>query len=172
MNSISIAIAGKFPNAIFRDSLGQDVFYLDNETYKQACLFLKSDCEVTMCIDVTAVDYLGGNERFDVEGVTAKRFEVVANFISHKRNERMRFVLPVDENEPTVASIVEVFPGANFAEREVYDMFGISFEGHPDLTRILMPDEWEGFPLRKDDAPARIPVNFSDDLAPKDEVTS
>jgi NADH-quinone oxidoreductase subunit C len=64
--------------------------------------------------------------------------------------------------EPTVDSLVPVWPGANFPEREAYDMFGIVFEGHPDLTRILMPDEWEGHPLRKDFGVGLVPVQFKE----------
>lgn len=169
MNTIATAIKDKFPDAIYRDSNSQDVFYMDTETYIQAGQFLKSDCDISMCLDVTATDYLGAQQRISVAGVTPHRFEVVANFVSHKRNERIRFIVQVDEHEPKVPSITPLFPGANFGEREVFDMFGIDFVGHPDMTRILMPDEWEGYPLRKDDTPSRIPVNFTDDL-PKDEV--
>lgn len=170
MNSLSTAITEKFSSSIYRNSAGQDVIYLQKDDYKSAVEFLKSRCEVIMCLDVTAVDYLGGNDRIEVEGVITQRFEVISNFISHKRNERVRLILAVDESDAVVPSIVDIFPGANFAEREVFDMFGISFQGHPDLTRILMPDEWEGFPLRKDDSPSRIPVNFTDDIAPRNEV--
>ena len=62
--------------------------------------------------------------------------------------------------EPSIASVCDLFPGVEAMEREAYDMFGIAFEGHPDLTRILMPDEWSGHPLRKDYAVGRIPVQF------------
>lgn len=173
MNSIATDLAAQFPTAIYRDSHGQDVFYVDSEIYKAAAAFLKSDCDVVMCLDVTAVDYLGAPDRIHVEGIVAQRFEIVSNFISHKRNERIRLIVPVNDHEPSVDTICDLFPGVNFGEREVFDMFGIDFVGHPDMTRILMPDEWEGHPLRKDDAPARIPVNFSDDLAPLDrEVKS
>ena len=61
---------------------------------------------------------------------------------------------------PTVPSIVEVWPTANFMEREAFDMFGISFDGHPNLTRILMPEEWEGYPLRKDYGVGKVPIEF------------
>ena len=73
----------------------------------------------------------------------------------------------VPEGDPSVASLVDLYPGVGFPEREVFDLFGIRFEGHPDLTRILMPDDWVGFPLRKDDAPARVPVTFKGDPTPR-----
>ena len=167
MNSLSTSVVTKFADAIASDSHGQDVIFATKENYKAIVEFLKSDCEVIMCLDVTAVDFLGAHERVNVAGVPLERFEIVANFISHKRNERIRIIVPVNEHETEVESIMDLFPGANFAEREVYDMFGIEFDGHEELTRILMPEDWNGFPLRKDDAPARIPVNFTDDL-PKD----
>ena len=73
----------------------------------------------------------------------------------------------VPEGDPRVASIIDEYPGVNFAEREVFDMFGIDFEGHEDLARILMPDDWVGHPLRKDDAPSRVPVTFKGDPSPR-----
>ena len=73
--------------------------------------------------------------------------------------------VPVDD--PTIASITDLYPGVNFAERETYDLFGVEFTDHPDLTRILMPDDWLGHPLRKDDAPARVPVTFKGDPSPR-----
>lgn len=66
----------------------------------------------------------------------------------------------IPDGDPVVPSLVPIWPGANFGEREVYDMFGITFEGHPDLTRILMPDDWEGYPLRKDFEVGAVPVQF------------
>jgi NADH:ubiquinone oxidoreductase subunit C len=69
-------------------------------------------------------------------------------------------ITTLGRDEPAVASLTRLWPGAGFAEREVYDMFGISFEDHPDLTRILMPDDWEGHPLRKDAGVGTVPVQF------------
>jgi NADH-quinone oxidoreductase subunit C len=73
----------------------------------------------------------------------------------------------VPADDPVLASITAVYPGVDFAEREVYDLMGITFEGHEDLTRILMPDDWIGYPLRKDDPPARVPVTFKEDPSPR-----
>ena len=76
-------------------------------------------------------------------------------------------ICEVPADDPTVPSLTPVYPGANFPERETYDLFGISFDGHPDLTRILMPDDWDGHPLRKDFPPARVPVTFKGDPSPR-----
>ena len=69
-------------------------------------------------------------------------------------------IAALDRDDPTIASITPLWLGAGFAEREIYDMFGIVFDGHPDLTRILMPDDWEGHPLRKDFGLGSVPVQF------------
>jgi NADH-quinone oxidoreductase subunit C len=114
----------------------------------------------TMCVDLTAVDYLTHPGRTLPEGVQAERFEVVANLLSMQRRERLRVRVQVPESDPILRSMFELFPGTEAMEREVFDMFGISFDGHPDLTRILMPEDWDGHPLRKDYAQGRIPVQF------------
>lgn len=90
--------------------------------------------------DVTAVDWYP----------SVPRFQVVYHACSHKFREVIRLRVLVDEADPTVDSISPVWPGANYYEREVFDLFGIRFDGHPNLRRIMMPDEWVGHPLRKD----------------------
>lgn len=115
----------------------------------------------TMCIDLTVVDYLTYAAPRDLpEGVAGERFEVVAAFISHASGHRLRARVQVPADDPTIASLTSIYPGADYMEREAYDMFGITFEGHPDLSRILMPEAWEGHPLRKDYDIGAIPVQF------------
>lgn len=122
-----------------------------------------------MCLDVTAVDHLtNGAPRLLPEGVDPERFEVVVLLISHQRSgERLRLKVQVPEDDATVPSLFDLHPGTEALEREVFDMFGIAFEGHPDLTRILMPEDWVGHPLRKDYATGRIPVQFKGDPGPR-----
>jgi NADH-quinone oxidoreductase subunit C len=96
-------------------------------------------------------------------GVVAERYEVVANFLSHVRNRRIRVIAQLPADAPSVASISDLYPGVNFAERETYDLFGIEFTGHPDLTRILMPDDWVGHPLRRDYPVGGETVEFSEE---------
>ncbi|MDB3981235.1 NADH-quinone oxidoreductase subunit C [Acidimicrobiia bacterium] len=104
-----------------------------------------------MMIDLTAVDWFRKKE---------PRFEVVVNLLSLSKNIRKTIKVQVPDENLTILSITDIYPGANFYEREVFDMFGIVFENHPDLTRILMPDDWIGHPLRKDYGSGRIPVQF------------
>ena len=109
-----------------------------------------------MMIDLTAVDWYRKKE---------PRFEVIVNLLSVSKNSRLIMNVPVPDEDLTIPSICDIYPGANFYEREVFDMFGIKFENHPELTRILMPDDWTGNPLRKDYGSGRIPVQFKN--APK-----
>ncbi len=113
------------------------------------------------CLDVTGVDYLRHPGRTDLpEGVAPERFELVVHLMSHGERRRIRLRVQVPGDDPTVPSLFDLHPGVEAMERETFDMFGIVFEGHPDLTRILMPEEWVGHPLRKDYGIGAIPVQF------------
>jgi NADH/F420H2 dehydrogenase subunit C len=166
-DQVAAAVVGQFPGAVFFESHTQPVVYVEPAVFADVATFLRDEHEFTMLMDVTAVDHLLDGVRHVPPGVHAERFEVVANYLSHSRNRRVRVICEVPAAEPKVPSLTGVFPGANFPERETYDLFGIVFEGHPELTRILMPDDWEGYPLRKDDPPGRVPVTFKGDPAPR-----
>ena len=100
-------------------------------------------------------------------GGEAERFEVVVNLLSLSSRQRVRIRVQVPESDPIVSSVVEIYPGADSMEREAFDMVGIIFEGHPDMTRILMPEDWEGHPLRKDYGVGRVPVQFKEAPGPR-----
>ncbi|HEV3368963.1 MAG TPA: NADH-quinone oxidoreductase subunit C [Acidimicrobiales bacterium] len=119
------------------------------------------------CADLCAVDYLTHPGRSLPEGVEAQRFEVVVNLLSLSLRQRVRIRVQVPESDPVVPSLVDSYPGVDAMEREAYDMMGIIFEGHPDLTRILMPEDWEGHPLRKDYGVGRVPVQFKEAPGPR-----
>ena len=119
------------------------------ERYHDIAQFLRDDpeCEFDFLSDLTAVDRLKLKQK--------PRFEVVVHVYSRSKNTRFRLKTRPDvDDEPSVDSIVDLFPAANWAEREAFDMFGIRFQGHPDLRRILLYEEFIGYPLRKD-----YPVN-------------
>jgi NADH:ubiquinone oxidoreductase subunit C len=140
---------------------GQRVLHPSREELVELVRTLRDDDGFNMCLDVTAVDYLTFEAPRELpDGIAAERFEVVVILISHATRERVRLRVQVPEGDATVPSLFDVHPGTEAPEREVFDLFGIAFENHPDLTRILMPEDWEGHPLRKDEAIGRIPVQF------------
>ena len=120
-----------------------------------------------MCVDLCGVDYLDHPGRALPEGVAATRFEVVVNLLSLSRRQRVRVRVQAGDDDPAVETLFALYPGTEAMEREAFDMFGIVFHGHPDLTRILMPEEWEGHPLRKDYGSGRVPVQFKDAPGPR-----
>jgi NADH:ubiquinone oxidoreductase subunit C len=166
-DEVAAVLVAQFPDGVFHESHGQPVVYVPRAQWHDVAAFLRDEQQFTQCVDVCAVDQLVAPARAIPAGVDAERFEVVANFLSHARNRRIRVIAQVPLDEPTIASLTDLYPGVNFAERETYDLFGVEFTGHPDLTRILMPDDWLGHPLRKDDSPARVPVTFKGDPSPR-----
>jgi NADH-quinone oxidoreductase subunit C len=119
--------------------LGQNYLLVDRAVVYDVLSILRAEHEFDYCVDITAVHY----------PKRELQFELVWVLYSFARNERMRVKTQVKDGEP-VPSAVSIWPAANWLERECYDMFGITFSGHPDLRRILLPDGWKGFPLRKD----------------------
>jgi len=166
-DEVAAAVLAGFPGACFVDSHGQSVVYVGRAQWRDVTAFLRDEQRFTQCVDLTAVDHLVDVERAVPPGVAPERYEVVANFLSYPRNRRLRVICEVPAGEPEVTSIADLYPSLAFAEREVYDLFGIDFTGHRDIARILMPDDWIGHPLRKDDAPARVPVTFKEDPGPR-----
>jgi NADH-quinone oxidoreductase subunit C len=148
-------------------SRGELVVHPDRAGYFDLVRSLLDD-GYQMCVELTAVDFLthGGRATLPA-GVTPERFEVVVSLLSFADRRRIRIRVQVPEHDPRVPSLFELHPGTEALEREVYDLFGILFDGHPDLTRILMPDDWEGHPLRKDYGIGRIPVQFKGAPGPR-----
>ena len=165
-DEVAEAVLERVKGAAVIDSHGQTVVHIPRELWLEAVRFLKEEQQFTQCSDLTAVDQLLRPDRVLPAGVEGERFELVANFLSHPRNRRIRFICQVPDGVP-VDSLFDLFPGTELPEREVYDLLGLRFAGHPDLTRLMLPDDWEGHPLRKDDAPARVPVQFKEAQTPR-----
>jgi len=137
---------------------GDDVVILAREGLRESFRLLKDDTQLRFDFlsDITAVDYWKKKE---------PRFEVVYQLLSLQRRRRLRVRVPVPEDDPTVESLTPLWQGANFLEREVWDLFGITFVDHPDLRRILLYEEFQGHPLRKD-----YPVNLCQPRVPELKV--
>lgn len=115
-------------------------FEIEASAVADVCRTLRDEAGFESATFVTAID------RYPAE----PRYELVVQLLSVTHNDRVRLIARVSGDNPSVPSITPLWPGASFMERECYDMFGIRFEGHPDLRRLLMPDEYEHYPLRKD----------------------
>lgn len=141
-------------------SVGQVVLHPDREAYPGLVERLRSE-GYWVCVDLCGVDYLTYDAPRNLPaGVQPGRFEVVVELLDPTERRRVRIRVQVPGDDAVLASITAVHPGADAHERETWDLFGISFEGHPHLSRILMPDDWEGHPLRKDSPVGEIPVQF------------
>jgi len=115
---------------------------LDRSALREACALLREDaaCPFNFLCDVTCVDWYPAEPRF----------EVVYHLLSIPEKERVRLKVRLNSSSPNIDSLCSIWPGANYFEREVFDLFGVRFAGHPYLRRIMMPEDWEGHPLRKD----------------------
>ncbi len=154
IEDVKAAIGDAFLSA--KDEVGEVSIDVRRESVAEVIRTLRDRFEYQQLMEIAGVDYPSRPERF----------EVVYHLLSVTKNHRIRVRVSTDEDMP-VPTVTDIFPEANWLEREVFDMFGITFDGHPDLTRILMPEDWEGHPLRKDYAVGRIPVQFKEAPGPR-----
>lgn len=146
MPGLHEALKAKFGDAVteIHNHRGDETVVVMRESFKEIAKFIKTDAEFQMSVlmDLTAVDGLWMKWK--------PRFEAVYHFYSMEKNHRLRVKIKVDEKDAVVPTLTDLWPIANWFEREAWDMFGIKFEGHPNLKRILMYEEFVGHPLRKD----------------------
>lgn len=147
-------LAARFGEGILSQShsFGEPVMVVRGESLTEIMTTLRDEEGFALLTALTAHDCSGGAD---------PRFYVIYELINVEEVSRLRVKVGLPESSPAVPSVVSIWPGANFMEREVYDLFGIAFEGHPNLSRILMPEEWEGHPLRKDYPLVYEPVQFT-----------
>ena len=145
-DQVERSLRERFPDVPFRRQEGEAVrdhtLYLPADRLVEVCTFLRDDPALAF----TMLSWVGGVDLLPRE----PRFEVVYHLLSIVHNGRLALKVQVSDPDPRVPTVTGVWPTANWHERETFDFYGIRFEGHPDLTRILLPDDWEGWPLRKD----------------------
>lgn len=145
---------------------GELTLHIRPDKIAEVCQVLRDDeaLRFELCSSVSGVDYLGADER---------RLHVVYHLTSMTYRRRVRLEVAVPADNPHVPTITSVYPTADWQEREAYDMFGVIFDGHPNLTRILMPDDWEGHPQRKDYPLGGVPVEYKGaEIPPPDQRRS
>ena len=153
--TLETQIEARLPDTVrvVTSRLGETIIEVEKNALLDVARFLRDDEDMQFALlsDVTAVDYLPQEPRF----------VVVYHLLSPVHRRRLRLHVTVSEAEVELPSVTGIWPGADWYEREVYDMFGISFTGHPNLRRILMPEDWEGHPLRKDYPLGREEIAFT-----------
>ncbi|MGC5031576.1 NADH-quinone oxidoreductase subunit C [Micromonospora sp. DT229] len=145
---------------------GELTLHIRPERIAEVCQVMRDDpaLRFELCSSVSGVDYLGAD---------ARRLHVVYLLTSMTYRRRVRLEVAVSAEEPHLPSVTAVYPTADWQEREAYDMFGVIFDGHPALTRILMPDDWEGHPQRKDYPLGGVPVEYKGaEIPPPDKRRS
>ncbi|MGH2458534.1 MAG: NADH-quinone oxidoreductase subunit C [Chloroflexota bacterium] len=155
------AVLERFGDRILESTVDRDqpTFVIERDNLLAVAAFLRDTAglEFVRLVDLCGADFLDVEPRLNRRA----RFEVVYHLHSFILKRWARIRVPVDEDDPVVPSLTGLWPGANWYEREAFDLFGFQFTDHPDLTRILMPDDWEGNPLRKDFQPPREPHEWS-----------
>jgi NADH-quinone oxidoreductase subunit C len=145
---------------------GELTLHIEPAAIADVCRTMRDDASLRfeLCSSVSAVDYLGHDE---------KRLHITYHLTSMTFRRRIRLECSVPAEDPRLPTVTQVYPTADWQERETYDMFGVIFEGHPNLTRILMPDDWEGFPQRKDYPLGGVPVEYKGaEIPPPDQRRS
>jgi NADH-quinone oxidoreductase subunit C len=163
--AVCAGLRERFPERVSEpeDAFGEVSMRVDRDVLVDACRHLRDDERFEMLADLSGVDYLGAKP-------PTERFLVAYHVLSLTRNLRLRLRVFIPEGDERLASVTGVWPGANWQEREVYDFFGLTFEGHPDLRRILMPDDWEGYPQRKDYPLGGTNVEFKGAMIPPPDL--
>ncbi len=142
MVSLDAALPGAVEEA--QEMRGETILLVDGVSLYRVCQHLKEEMGFNCLTDVTAVDTL------DLVFPSPARFTLIYHLLRIPAGDRVRIKAAVGGDDPEIDSVADLWPAANWGEREVFDLFGIHFQGHPDLRRIMMPDDWEGHPLRKD----------------------
>lgn len=147
LGAVLDSLKNEFPQSILdvKEFRGETTLFITKDSIREICGFLKDRFDFVFLADLTAVDYLG---------IKSPRYEVVYHIHrfgpEYEENVRVRIKTDVSEDDLKIDSLTTIWTGADWLEREVYDMFGIKFTGHPDLRRILMPEDYGPYPLRKD----------------------
>ncbi|MCF6150350.1 MAG: NADH-quinone oxidoreductase subunit C [Candidatus Kuenenia sp.] len=144
IDSVVALVKSNFPEAVinYYDFRGELTFVIEKEQITTVAAFFKKNQE----LDCNYLSDLCGVDKIKTDGI----FEVVYHLYSIQKKHRVRLKVPLPSDNPTISTVTTIWNTANWHERETYDMFGIQFQGHPDLRKILMPEDFEGHPLRKD----------------------